>query len=362
MDSEKPIDRKKLRPPSPLSRETFLTADSPTKDSRARTSPPLTSTNPHKKPRTSSISGAGIRDSIYSVVGKKNAKDSSAHAKSLSSSSGASIKAGLSTISNALTGKKNEEHVLVTVKPSSAAAAYFKDEANITFVRSSMNALFEQSDRSEQQIKWIQKLDQLTNMYILIVNQLALTINEIHDAGIDTTHFLNAVKNKLRFINFTTYKSFFMSCEPILLSISTNRNTIIKKHLNIAIRDTQRFIEIIKSAEEIVVKLKKKFEKVKTQSNNCMQDLTNSLSKFPKSKDIQKANQAATEIDLLKMTHFEIVDKVLLATFENTVLSSLNDLNYAHSALLLTLSHLLPRKENGCTTPVVFRRKSVFEK
>lgn len=244
-----------------------------------------------------------------------------------------------------------------TVDPTSAAIAYFSGKININFARTHIESLLEDCGRSAKQIKWLRRLDELINTYCQIANQLAETINVVKKAGMDTTHFLNAVRDRIIFIDFTPYISFLSSCDSVLNSISSDQNDKILRHLDIAVGDSQRYTKIIKTAEEVFVSQKSIFGEIEKNSSRCMEDLTNSLSKFPKSEDIRKANNAVIEIDVRKISHLEIVNKVFQTTFENMILPSLSALNHAQTTLSLTLLHLLPPANHS---PKYFKNNQTF--
>lgn len=261
--------------------------------------------------------------------------------KSRTSLSGASLKASLTNISRTLTGKRNSK--LVTVEPSYTAVDYFEKNFNIDLTRSLIQALLEKCNNTTKQSKWLRKLNELINIYVNIVNHLAETLEKLHDAGIHTTHIAKTIQRELRFIDFTTYKTFLEDCESILLSISAERNDIIESKLDVAVADAPRYIKAIRAVGESIFHFKKSASAMKATSKTHMEDLEDALDTFPNTTTIEKANLALEEYAGLKKIRMRNLSKFVHLSLKHAILIPISGLNAAHSTLSLTLLHLLPR-------------------
>lgn len=201
----------------------------------------------------------------------------------------------------------------------------------------------------------------MLNTYVTIVNRLAGHLNDFHSAGIDTTPILNKVKNVLILFDFTALNTFLSSCESVFFLISPELSAMIAAHVDIAASDTQRYIEIIDDAANLVLDHAEKSKAIISSSNVYIQDLSSSMSSFTYL-GYQQANKVVNEIDLLSKDHMDVGSKVIRITYENTVSTSMTALNAAQAVFSLTLLHLLPRQSVRPDDPSGVRSDSKFDK
>lgn len=382
---------------------------------------PTATTGAEALPR-SSPSGVALakKNAAGTTPSNEISKNANSKKTGLSSFSGASIKAGLSSISNTLSGNKrdsngststvtstrsaieskksgtskismksslaesvgtlkndlerifrpstsstqppsefDEPNLSITVNPNAAAKAYFGNKFNIVHTRSLIQNLLKKCANTAKQSKWLQKLYELINIYVTISNELADHINDFHRAGVDTLPILNKVRNLLIFVDFTTFDIFLYTCDSVLPLIDPEKNDMIAAHLDIAVGNSQRYIGIIEVAAKLVLDHAEQSKEISTSSNIHMEELNTSMCTLTDT--ISQTNSVVYEIELLSKEHMDIVNKVVRITFENTMVTSIRSLNAAHAALSLTILHILPRE---IERPVarLKRSGSVFEK